>query len=85
MKVELKNMLQDLANKLPVKWTQTGFEEVSISEEDIKLSGFKSCEPGIEYMIKVPIVHQVNHFERIKTAFKRNGLEGVKKYANSQI
>jgi hypothetical protein len=33
-----------------------------------------------EYLKKIPVKNEVNHFNRLKSAFDSNGIEGVKKY-----
>jgi len=84
MKPDIKKSLQNLAEKLPVQWTPVGVEKHPISAEDLYLCNQPVVE-GYNYTISVPVNHKVNHFERLRRVFQKHGIEGVKKYVQTQI
>jgi archaellin len=73
------------ANMLPNHNTATGYEQQTISGLDLYLTGTKEVD-GVDldlnktYIINVPVAHRVNHEQRMATAYKANGKEGVFNY-----
>jgi len=58
----------------PTKYTLTG--------EDLMLGGYKDLEPNIKYEIDGYGVRVISHEPRIKEAFKRQGIPGVREYVD---
>ena len=47
-----------------------------VSKEDMQLAN-QNVDEGNDYLIKIHMVLEVNHFRRLKKAFSANGVDGV--------
>ena len=78
--------LKDIAKYLPIA-QYTAHETVTMKGHELKLSGYDEMEEykgkfedDKEYAVPMPAYYQVNHFRRMRKAYQRNGVGGVKKY-----
>lgn len=56
-----------------------------VTPEDLELANADvTIEEGKEYTMKIPMYHEVNHFRRMKKAYKANGANGVYLYLKRQ-
>lgn len=65
--------------------TIMGQEEVFWSGEDLLLCNVKEVDgepvnPNLAYSISIDVIHHVNHKERMITAYKRKGRQGIADY-----
>ncbi len=70
------NLFKVLASKIPNDSYHTA-ETVEISGEDLKLSGHEGdFENDKMYLMKSPVLFQINHVKRLKKRAKKNGVIG---------
>ena len=79
---ELK--IRAIAKILPVRQYEVN-SRAKVSGEDLLLCGHKEVEGKAiekdgEYVMPMPFYNEVNHYRRLKKAFTKNGLNGVKSY-----
>lgn len=68
----LTGNLPPLVEVVPCKYVLTG--------ADLMLGGYKDLEPEKLYEIDSYAIHTISHEPKLKDAFKRNGVEGVRQY-----
>ena len=54
--------------------------KAKVSGEDAILAGKKDADPEQEYLMDIPMIHEVNHFRRLKRSFVKEGHDGVINY-----
>ena len=78
----IEQNLKEIAAVLPD--AEYGYKDViTMTGEDAKKSGMKDTEhleDDKEYPVTTISFNQVNHFRRIKTAFRNGGWDGVDQY-----
>jgi hypothetical protein len=74
------NLFKVLASKIPNDSYHSA-ETVQISGEDLKLSGYEGdYENDKMYLMKSPILMEVNHIKRLKKKAKKHGVIGIIEY-----
>lgn len=74
------NLFKVLASKIPND-SRYASEKVEISGEDLKLSGHDGdFEDDKMYLMKSPVLYEVNHIKRLKKKAKKNGVIGIVDY-----
>lgn len=61
------------------KMTYQSIHNTKVSHEDMELANQEYDEEK-EYTFKVPMIHDVNHFRRLKRQLHKNGSDGVIEY-----
>lgn len=89
MKKEHKKVIKELANILPKQMYE--FKgRIKCIGSDVLLANTKEIDgievdPEKEYILTMPFRNEVNHYLRIKRAFKNHGRAGVIKYCRPFI
>lgn len=81
---QIEKLLKEIASTLPDSVYET-LEVQEIKGEDavktgLKLPNNEELIPEKIYEFKSPVFHTVNHFNRLKRAYKAKGIEGVNNY-----
>lgn len=81
---EIEKLLKSLAESMPDAIYSSN-EKQQISGEDalktgLKLPNNESINPEKQYQFDSPVYYSCNHYNRLKRAFIRNGIEGVNNY-----
>ena len=76
---QLTELTKQLDCKLPEEWTDWGYEEDVVEGEFLFLAGM-NVDREKKYIINIPVIHRVNHVERIKKINKDNGVNAVISY-----
>lgn len=86
-------VLRAIAAKLdPLEETYTIRGQAIVKGKDLKLGGEKEATEQLgtivddkDYRLSSPVDFEVNHLRRLKKAYKRNGMEGVKEYTKPYV
>lgn len=81
---QIEKLLREIASTLP----ESIYEALEIQQikgdealkTGLKLPDNEVIDPEKEYQFKSPVYHTVNHFNRLKRAYKAKGIEGVNNY-----
>lgn len=81
---QIEKLLKEIASTLPDSIYET-LEMQQIKGDDVVQTGLKLLNneeviPEKIYEFKSPVYHTVNHFNRLKRAYKAKGIEGVNNY-----
>lgn len=87
MRKKQRKVLQGLANEIDKlcvehhgrKMTYHTVHSTPVSHEDMKLAN-QEPEEGKEYTFDMPMIHDVNHFRRLKRQLVKHGVDGVMDY-----
>lgn len=81
---QIEKLLKEIASTLPDSIYEA-LEMQQIKGDEALKTGLKlpineQINPEKEYQFKSPVYHTVNHFNRLKRAYKQKGIEGVNNY-----
>ena len=83
----LKNLAKDIDDifikEIGSKKQYHSLVNSEVSGEDAILAGNKDADPEETYMVKMPMIHEVNHFRRLKRSLVKEGPKGVVNYLKS--
>ena len=84
MKNKTNLILIEVAKHIP-KSSRVVYYPSSIIGSDLILSGTNTVEgclvdPKRDYVMKAPVYYEINHYKRMKKAFKKNGRDGIVRY-----
>ena len=86
----IKDRIKYYADRLPVEESNFGFEQHSITGEELLLCDHKRIngeriDKNGQYLIDVPVLHRANHEQRLREVYKKSGKEGVFQYLQKYL
>ena len=90
MKKAILKRLNEIAKNLPNETFLASYEPIEITGHDCILAGTNEIngfpvDPDKQYLVKVPLIREVDHIRRLKEAYKAQGRAGVIHYCRPYV